>query len=228
MRIDIVSIFPEYLQSPLKQSLIAKAIESEALSISASDLRDFTSDKHHKVDDTPYGGGPGMVMTAEPFYKAVAGLTGQKSPPYREGTRVVMMAANGRPLDQALCHELAEARHMVLLCGRYEGIDARVEDNLCTDVVSVGDYVLMGGEAAALVLIEAVARLVPGVIGSELSIQSESFTMGGLEYPQYTKPADYEGSRVPEVLLSGDHGAIEKWRVEAGKKRTEKYRPDLL
>ncbi len=228
MRIDIISIFPEYFHSPLKQSLIAKAIDSDNLAISAHDLREYSTDKHRKVDDTPYGGGPGMVMTAQPFYGAVNDVTGRSDSDYPDGTRVIMMAANGRRLDHALCSELASAKHIVLLCGRYEGIDARVEDNLCTDVLSVGDYVLMGGEAAALTVIESVVRLIPGIIGSEESIVTESYSIEGLEYPQYTKPAEFKGASVPETLLSGDHARIEKWRMDAGRNRTEKYRPDLL
>jgi len=223
-----VSIFPEYFESPLRQSLIAKAMDSESLSISAHDLRDYSADKHRKVDDTPYGGGPGMVMTAQPFYGAIDDLTGRSDSEYPDGTRVIMLAANGRPLDQELCSELASTEHIVLLCGRYEGIDARVEDHLCTDVLSVGDYVLMGGEAAALSLIESVVRLIPGIIGSEESIVTESYSIEGLEYPQYTKPAEFKGASVPEALLSGDHARIERWRMEAGRNRTEKYRPDLL
>lgn len=230
MKIDIISIFPDYFDSPLSVSLLAKAAQAGIFQVKAHDLRDFTADKHRQVDDTPYGGGPGMIMKPEPFYAALTELLpgASSSTDLDPSTRVIMLSPHGRPLRQHLSRELASAKHLVLLCGRYEGIDARVEENWCTDVVSVGDYVLMGGEAAALVVIESVVRLLPGVLGSDESAVDESFSSGLLEYPQYTKPEHFAGLSVPQVLLSGDHGKVAEWRREQSENRTAAIRPDLL
>ena len=230
MRIDIVSIFPEYFSTPLSLSLLGRARDEGLVEVHAHDLRSFTNDKHRQVDDTPYGGGPGMVMKPEPFFRAFEALFPGclARTDLSKGDRVIMLTPNGVPLTQHLCSELSVSGRLVLLCGRYEGVDARVENALCTDSVSIGDYVLMGGEAAALVLIEAVVRLLPGVLGCEASFREESFSEGLLEYPQYTKPERWAGLTVPEVLLSGDHGRIAKWRRRESLVRTKRLRPELV
>jgi tRNA (guanine37-N1)-methyltransferase len=223
VRVDVLTIFPEYFQGPLDASLLGKARAGEVLDVRVHDLRAFATDRHRTVDDMPYGGGAGMVMRADPFFTAVEELFGSVD----RRPRTVLLTPRGRVLDQALVRELAAEPGLLLLCGRYEGIDERVHEALATDEVSVGDYVLAGGEVAACVLIEAVTRLVPGVMGNERSGEDESFADGLLEYPQYTRPAEYRGMAVPEILRSGDHARVAAWRLERAVERTRAVRPDL-
>ena len=222
MRIDVFTIFPEILEGPLHVALLGKAIGSGTVDVRVHDLREFTTDRHRQVDDESYGGGPGMVMKPEPVFAAVESLeAGAK--------RVLLLSPAGRRLDQPLVRELAGEPWLVLIAGRYEGIDERVVEGLPAEEVSIGDYVLSGGELAALVLIEAVTRLVPGVIGREESHERDSFGHEGLlDHPHYTRPADFRGMRVPDVLLSGNHAEIERWRREAALAKTRRNRPDLL
>lgn len=223
MRIDVLTIFPEYFSGPLDVSLLGRARAAGLVAVSAHDLRDWTADRHRTVDGLPYGGGAGMVMKPEPFFEAVEGLYGSVD----QRPRTVMLTPRGRPLRQPLVAELAEEPALTLLCGRYEGVDERVHTALATDEVSIGDFVLAGGEAAAVALIEAVTRLVPGVMGNEASATDESFAAGLLEHPQYTRPATYRGLAVPEVLRSGDHARVAAWRHEQAVARTAAVRPDL-
>jgi len=217
----VLTIFPEIFESPLRASLLGKAIAAGLVDVRIHDIRAYATDRHRKVDDEPYGGGPGMVMKPEPIFAAVEALgPGPK--------RIVLLSPAGRRLDQALVRDLAREPWLVLICGRYEGVDERVVEGLGAEEVSIGDYVLSGGELPALVVIEAVARLVPGVVGKEESLLRESFEEGLLDHPHYTRPAEFRGMRVPEVLLSGDHAAIERWRREAALEKTRRNRPDLL
>jgi tRNA (guanine37-N1)-methyltransferase len=220
VRIDVFTIFPDYLAGPLGLSLIGRARERGAVDLRLHDPRDHTDDRHRSVDDAPFGGGPGMVMRPEPLFDAV-----EAAQPPRP---LFLLAAGGRRFDQAMARELAAGDGFSLLCGRYEGVDQRVADHLCDGEVSVGDVVLAGGEAGALVIIEAVTRLLPGVMGNDESSVEESFAEGLLEYPQYTRPADYRGWTVPDVLRSGDHGRIAEWRRSMALRRTAERRPDLL
>jgi tRNA (guanine37-N1)-methyltransferase len=222
MRIDVLTIFPGILESPLRESLLGKAIASGVLDVRVHDLREHTTDRHGRMDDEPYGGGPGMVMLAEPVIAAVEALgDGEK--------RVVVLSPAGRRLAQPLVRELAETPWLVLICGRYEGIDERVLESLGAEELSIGDYVLSGGELPALVVLEAVTRLVPGVIGREESHERDSFGPEGLlDHPQYTRPVEVRGLRVPDVLLSGDHAEVERWRRDAALEKTRRNRPDLL
>ena len=222
----MISIFPDYLAGPLRVSLLGKAVERGLLDVHLHDLRSWTSDRHRTVDDTPYGGGAGMVMRPEPW-----GLALDEVVP-GGGARLVVPTPAGRPFTQRLAHELAAEPWLVFGCGRYEGIDQRVVEwasaRMPVDEVSIGDYVLAGGEAAVLVVVEAVARLLPGFMGNAESVDTESFAAGTLEAPAYTRPASWRGLDVPEILLSGDHAAIEAWRRAEGRRRTEEMRPDLL
>jgi tRNA (guanine37-N1)-methyltransferase len=220
MRIDVVTIFPEYLDRALGLSLLGRARDMGLLDLRFHDPREHTTDKHRSVDDVPFGGGAGMVMTPEPLFATVEAV----DPP----RPLLLLAAGGRRFDQAMAHDLASGSGFSLVCGRYEGVDQRVADHLCDGEVSVGDFVLAGGEAAALVVIEAVSRLVPGVLGNEESVADESFTDGLLEYPQYTRPAEFRGWAVPEVLRSGDHGRVARWRRAAALRRTLERRADLV
>jgi len=222
MRIDIVTIFPEYFTGPLDAALLGKAGAKGLLDIRVHDLRAHTTDKHRTVDDEPFGGGPGMVMMAQPWFEAVEAIDGW------ERARRVLLTPAGRRFDQRAAEDLSGAEHIVLMCGRYEGIDERVALGLATDELSIGDYVLAGGESAALVVVEAVTRLVAGVVGEPASLVAESFSSGLLDYPQFTRPAEFRGMRVPDVLLSGDHAAIERWRRDQALERTGARRPDLL
>ena len=222
MRIDIVTIFPEYFTGPLDAALLGKARAKGLLDIRVHDLRAHTIDKHRTVDDEPFGGGPGMVMMAQPWFEAVEAIDGW------ERARRVLLTPAGRRFDQRAAEELSSADHIVLMCGRYEGIDERVAIRLATDEVSIGDYVLAGGESATLVVVEAVTRLVAGVVGEPASLVGESFSSGLLDFPQFTRPAEFRGMRVPDVLLSGDHAAIERWRRDQALERTDARRPDLL
>jgi len=238
MRIDVISIFPDYL-APVRLSLLGKAHDAGLLDVAVHDLRDFTHDRHRTVDDTPYGGGPGMVMKPEPWAAALASVTvaaESVSSESRADTRLIVPTPSGRPFSQAVAADLATADHLVFACGRYEGIDRRVIDHaaasMTVEEISIGDYVLAGGEVAALVIIEAVARLLPGVVGNESSVVDDSFAAGPMEHlvegPIYTKPADWNGAIVPPVLVSGDHGAIARWRRDQSLERTTRMRPDLI
>jgi tRNA (guanine37-N1)-methyltransferase len=222
LRIDVFSIFPEYFETPLRTSLLGRACEEGVLDVRVHDPRDFTTDRHRSVDDAPFGGGAGMVMMPEPLFAAVDASDCLRP--------LLLLSPGGRCLDQGLAHELATSTTggFSLLCGRYEGVDGRVAQHLCDGEISVGDYVLSGGEAAALVVIEAAARLVPGVLGNQASVQRESFAGELLEEPQYTRPAEFRGWVVPEVLRSGDHPRIERWRRAQALRRTLEHRPDLL
>jgi tRNA (guanine37-N1)-methyltransferase len=219
--VDIVTIFPEYFASPLAAGLLGKAGERGLVQVRLHDLRTWAADRHRSVDDAPFGGGAGMVMLPGPWFEALDAL--QADGP----AHVVLLAPDGRRFDQATAARLAGEPRLVLCCGRYEGIDERVRMRV-DEVLSIGDYVLAGGEAAALVVLDAVARLVPGVMGNAASAADESFAAGLLEYPQYTRPAVYRGLEVPEVLRSGDHGAIARWRHDQAVERTRRLRPDLL
>ena len=219
-RVDVFTIFPGLIDGFSSESLLGKARERGVLDVRAHDLRDWTADVHRSVDDTPFGGGAGMVMTPEPIFRAVEAV----DPP----RPLLLLGPGGRRLDHAYAQELAALDGFSLLCGRYEGVDERVHEHLVDGELSIGDYVLAGGEVAAMVVIEAVGRLVPGVLGNEASVEEESFSAGLLEHPQYTRPADYRGWEVPEVLRSGDHGRIARWRRAQALVRTAERRPDLL
>lgn len=222
MRIDVVTIFPGIFESPIRESLLGRAIGAGLVDVRVHDLRDATVDKHRQVDDESYGGGPGMVMKPEPVFAAVEALgAGER--------RTLLLSPAGRRLDQALVRELAAEPWLVLICGRYEGVDERVVEGLPAEEVSIGDYVVAGGEVPALVVLEAVTRLVPGVIGREESHEQDSFGHDGLlDHPHYTRPAEFRGMRVPPTLLSGNHAEIERWRREAALEKTRRNRPDLL
>jgi len=222
MRFDAVTIFPELFEPFLSTSLVRRAIEDEILQVDVHDLRGFTTDRHRSVDDEAYGGGGGMVMKAEPWIRAVREISGDRSP-WR-----VLLSPQGRPLDDAKVRELHEREEILLLCGRYEGIDERVRETVVDEELSIGDYVLSGGELPAMVIIEAVSRQVPGVVGLPDSVVEDSFRGGLLDYPHYTRPREVEGMEVPEILLSGDHGAVEVWRRERALAATLEKRPDLL
>jgi tRNA (guanine37-N1)-methyltransferase len=222
MRIDVLTIFPAILEGPLRESLLGRAIEREVLDVRVHDIRDYATDRHRQVDDEAYGGGPGMVMKPEPVFAAIESLG-------EGGRRTILLSPAGRRLDQDLVRVLSQEDWLVLICGRYEGVDERVVEGLAAEEVSIGDYVLSGGEVPALVVLEAVTRLVPGVIGREESHQRDSFGHGGLlDHPHYTRPPEFRGMAVPETLLSGDHAAIERWRHEAALDKTRRNRPDLL
>jgi tRNA (guanine37-N1)-methyltransferase len=220
VRVDVFTIFPEWFAGPLEASLLGKARAEGRLEVRVHDPRTFTADRHRSVDDAPYGGGAGMVMTPGPLFDAVDAV----DPP----RPLLLLSAAGRPFDQAFAAELATGQGFSLVCGRYEGVDQRVADHLCDGELSVGDYVLAGGESAAAVVIDAVARLLPGVMGNEQSAGDESFADGLLEYPQYTRPLEFRGYAVPEVLRSGDHARIARWRRAEALRRTIARRPDLL
>jgi tRNA (guanine37-N1)-methyltransferase len=221
VRIDVFTIFPRILESPLQESLLGKAIADRLLEVRVHDLRTWSTDRHRTVDDEAYGGGPGMVMKPEPLFAAVESLDPDRG-------RVVLLSPAGRRLEQSFVRELAREEHLTLLCGRYEGVDERVVEALPAEEVSIGDYVLSGGEIPALVVIESVARLIPGVIGKDASHQRDSFAEPGLlDHPHYTRPSKFRGISVPDVLLSGDHRAIEEWRREAALAKTRRNRPDL-
>jgi tRNA (guanine37-N1)-methyltransferase len=224
MKIDIVTIFPAMVEGPLREGILGRAIASGRLDVQVHDLRTFTEDRHRVVDDVAYGGGPGMVMKPEPFFRAVEAIAAARGAP----SSIVLTTPDGRPFDHASAARLSRLEHLVLLCGRYEGVDERVRQHLATEAVSIGDYVLTGGELAALVIADAVARLVPGVVGDDESVARDSFAGGLLDYPQYTRPATFRGLEVPPVLLSGHHGAIERWRRREALRRTLAERPDLL
>jgi tRNA (guanine37-N1)-methyltransferase len=230
LRFDIITIFPEFFRGAVDYGIIRRAQAASLVEVRAHDLRGWTEDRHRQVDDRPFGGGDGMVLKPEPIFAAVESLTGAcERGAYPQGTRVVLLSPQGRVLTQGLAAELAqEAAHVVLICGRYEGVDERVAEALVTDEISIGDYVLSGGEPAAVVIVDAVTRLVPGALGSETSAVNESFSEGLLDYPHYTRPPEFRGMRVPEVLLTGHHAEIARWRAERALEKTERNRPDLL
>lgn len=222
-RFFVLTLFPEMIEETLSHSIMGRAQKEGYISVEAVDIRDFTMDKHRHVDDYPYGGGAGLVMQGQPIYDAYRSLL-----PRAEGARVVFMTPQGRPFTQRVAEELAQEEKLVFLCGHYEGVDERVIEEIVTDEISLGDFVLTGGELAAITIIDSVSRLVPGVLGKEESFAEESFSDGLLEYPQYTRPPVFLGREVPEVLLSGHHGRVARWRREQALIRTARKRPDLL
>ena len=224
MRVDIVTIFPEAF-APLDLSILGRARERGLLEIVVWDLREFTTDRHRHVDDSPYGGGAGMVMKPEPFFAAVDAIRAAAPP---TSPRIILTSPQGERLTHALARRLAGEAHLVVLCGHYEGIDERVGEGLAAEEISIGDYVLTGGELPAMVIVDAVARFIPGVVGDAQSVEADSFVEGLLDYPQYTRPAEFRGMKVPEVLLSGDHETIRRWRRAQRLHRTLVRRPDLL
>jgi tRNA (guanine37-N1)-methyltransferase len=227
MRIDILTLFPQMFEVPFSFGIFKRAVDSGLVSLNLHNIRDYTHDKHHTADDYPYGGGAGMVLKPEPIFEAVEaireGITGEAGE-----LPVILLTPQGRPFSQSIALELSRNRHMVFICGHYEGVDERVCEHLATDEISIGDYVLTGGEIPAMVVIDAVVRLLPGVLGSEESPQEDSHAGGLLEYPQYTRPAEYRGWAVPDVLLSGNHAQIARWRREQIIRRTMERRPELL
>jgi tRNA (guanine37-N1)-methyltransferase len=237
MKIDIVTIFPAMVQAPLTEGIVARAIAKGVLDVRVHDLRDFTTDRHRVVDDMPFGGGPGMVLKPEPLFAAVEAIVAQRSAETAasrrglgEGGRaIVLTSPDGDRLTHAVAERLSGLDHLVVLCGRYEGVDERVREHLATEAISIGDYVLSGGELPALVIVDAVARLIPGVVGDEASVAGDTFARDGLlDFPQYTRPAEFRGHGVPAVLLSGHHAEIEKWRRRQALERTRRHRPDLI
>lgn len=224
LRVDVLTLFPEVFESFLGSSIVGRAIASGLVRVRCVNYRDFASDRHRSVDDHPFGGGPGMVMMCGPVFDAVESITRECDP----HPLLVMLTPQGERLSQSLVHKLSASRHLLLMCGHYEGFDERIRDGLTPREVSIGDYVLSGGEPAAMVLIDAMVRLLPGALGDEASTKEESFSAGLLEYAQYTKPRSFRGMEVPEVLLSGHHARIESWRYAQSLERTRRRRPDLL
>jgi len=221
MKVDVLTLFPEMFAGPLDVSIVRRARASGLLELQIHNLRDFTHDRYQTVDDRPFGGGPGMVLKPEPIFEAVEKLAGDQ-------TRVILTSPAGKPFGQELAQDLAKCEHLLFICGSYEGVDERVREALVDDEVSIGDFVLTNGGLAAIVIVDAVTRLLPGALGDEQSAEQESFSNGLLEYPHYTRPAEFRGMKVPEVLLSGHHAEIEKWRQEQAKARTAERRPDLV
>jgi tRNA (guanine37-N1)-methyltransferase len=226
LRVDVITIFPGLFEAFMSESLVGNAIREELIGVELHDLREYTSDRHRKVDDSPYGGGPGMVMKPEPLVAAIEAVAGPKGPG-RKG-RVVLLSPQGDRLDQARFAELASNEQLVLVCGRYEGVDQRVIDLAVDEEISIGDYVLSGGEIPAMVVIEGISRLIPGVLGNPESVERDSFQHDELEGPQYTRPQVFRGETVPEVLRSGDHAAVDRWRAERAQEFTRRRRPDLI
>jgi len=222
LRFDIITIFPQMFEAVLGESILKRAQAAKKVQIKIHDLRDYTQDKHHKVDDRPFGGGTGMVMTPQPIFDAVTKIKAKKK------ARVILMCPTGKPFSQKEARRLLKSKHLIVICGHYEGIDERVREKCVDETISIGDYVLTGGELPAMVLIDAVARLIPGVLGEPESLKTESFEKDLLEYPQYTRPANFRGMKVPNVLLSGNHQTIEIWRKQQSLARTQHIRPDLL
>jgi tRNA (guanine37-N1)-methyltransferase len=225
MRIDIVTLFPEICRGPLSESIMKRAQENRIVELHIHNLRDWTTDKHHVVDDSPFGGGQGMVMKPEPIYAAVEDLKSQIA---NRKPQILLMSPAGRRLDQQMAQQLSQESHLIIISGHYEGVDHRVIEHLIDLEISIGDYVLTNGGIAAVVLVDSIVRLLPGTLGHEQSAADDSFSNGLLEAPQYTRPADFGGWKVPEVLLSGNHAEIAKWRKEQAIKRTRENRPDLL
>ena len=225
MRFHILTLFPNMFTSTLAEGIIARAINKGIINICLYDIREHTRDRHQTVDDYPFGGGPGMLMKPEPVFRAVESLWEQSHVP--STSPVILMTPQGRPFKHSIAKELSSQTDLVLVCGRYEGFDERIREGLATDEISIGDYVLSGGEIPAMVLVDAVSRMIPGVVGAQESIENDSFFSGLLQFPQYTRPASYRGENVPEILLSGNHSEIENWRREQALNRTSKRRPDL-
>ncbi len=227
MIFHILTIFPDFFSSPFRYGVVARALEAGKINVHFHNLRDWTTDRHQSVDDRPFGGGEGMLLKPQPIFEAVESIW-----PVRPlGARVVLLSAQGRPFNQSVAREFCASANVLLICGRYEGVDERVAEHLADDEISIGDYVLSGGELAAAVVVDAVARLVPGVLGNEASSQFESFSAAGgkvLDCPQYTRPADFRGWKVPDVLLGGNHAEIRRWREAAALAKTRRNRPDLL
>jgi tRNA (guanine37-N1)-methyltransferase len=221
VKIDVLTLFPAMFAGPLDESIVRRARDRGLLDLRVHNLRDYAHDRHRTVDDRPFGGGPGMLLKPEPIFEAVEQLRGPD-------TRVVLLCPAGRPFQQAVARELAQLPHLLLVCGSYEGFDERVREALAQDELSIGDYVLTNGALPAMVIIDAITRLLPGVLGDDASSSEESFSGGGLEYPQYTRPAEFRGLRVPEVLISGNHADIARWRADQARLRTLRRRPDLL
>jgi tRNA (guanine37-N1)-methyltransferase len=221
MKIDVITLFPAMFAGPLDESIIKRARETGRLDLAIYNLRNYAHDRHKTVDDRPFGGGPGMLLKPEPIFEAVESLA-------RDGTRVILLSPAGRPFSQAIARELAGLEHLLMVSGHYEGFDERVREQLADDEISIGDYVLTNGALPVMVIIDAVTRLLPGVLGDEDSARDDSFSQGLLEYPQYTRPAEFRGIKVPEVLLSGHHAEIARWRAEQARLRTKERRPDLL
>jgi tRNA (guanine37-N1)-methyltransferase len=230
MKIDVLTIFPEFFREVFDFGIIRRARIAEIVEIGIHDIREYTTDKHRMTDDRPFGGGDGMVFKVEPIFNAIEKLLGTTDRAnYPPNTRVVLLSPQGRVFKQAIAKEYAdEITHIVLICGRYEGVDERVNEALVTDEISIGDYVLSGGEPAAIVVVDAIVRLLPNALGSETSAENDSFSSGLLDYPHYTRPAEFRGMRVPDVLLNGNHAEIEKWRQAKALEKTQKYRKDLL
>jgi tRNA (guanine37-N1)-methyltransferase len=230
LRIDIITIFPDFFADVIDYGVVRRARAAGLVEIKAHDLRQWTNDKHRTVDDRPFGGGDGMVLKPEPIFAAVESLTGARQrEEFGSNTRVVLLSPQGKVFNQVVAQELADIpSHLILLCGRYEGVDERVAEALVTDEISIGDYVLSGGEPAALVMVDATVRLLPGALGSDTSAVFESFSEGLLDYPHYTRPPEFRGMKVPDVLISGDHAEIERWRRDAALSKTRRNRPDLL
>ncbi|NGQ93909.1 tRNA (guanosine(37)-N1)-methyltransferase TrmD [Brevibacillus sp. SYP-B805] len=222
MRIDILTLFPEMFPGVLGSSILGKAAEKGIVEFHVTNFREYSESKHGTVDDTPYGGGGGMVLKPEPLFRAVEAIAGDTRP------RVILMCPQGRPYTQKIAEELAKEEHLVLICGHYEGYDERIRQHLATDEISIGDYVLTGGELAAMVVIDSIVRLQPGALGNETSAVTDSYTTGLLEHPHYTRPAEFRGWKVPDVLLSGHHANIERWRLKESLRRTLERRPELL
>ena len=221
MKIDVLTLFPAMFAGPLDESIIKRAREAGRLDLTIHNLRDYAHDRHKTVDDRPFGGGPGLLLKPEPIFEAVESLA-------REGTRVILLSPSGRPFSQAIASELSGQEHLLMVSGHYEGFDERAREQLADDELSIGDYVLTNGALPVMVIIDAVTRLLPGVLGDEDSARDDSFSQGLLEYPQYTRPAEFRGMKVPEILLSGNHAEIARWRAEQARLRTQERRPDLL
>ena len=221
MKIDVLTLFPAMFAGPLDESIVKRARAEGLLDLAIHNLRDYAHDRHRTVDDKPFGGGPGMLLKPEPIFEAVEKLS-------REKTRLILLTPAGRKFNHSIARELARQEHLLLVCGSYEGFDERVREALANDELSIGDYVLTNGALPAMVIVDAVTRLLPGALGDDQSAHDESFSCGLLEYPQYTRPAEFRGMKVPEVLLSGNHAEIEKWRLEQAKHRTKERRRDLL
>jgi tRNA (guanine37-N1)-methyltransferase len=230
MKVDVLTIFPEFFREVFDFGIIRRAKLAGIVEINVHDIREFTTDKHRMVDDRPFGGGDGMVLKPEPIFAAIESLLGtSERDKYPAGTKVVLLSPQGRPFKQAVAKEFADdCKRILIICGRYEGVDERVNETLVTDEVSIGDYVLSGGEPAAIVLVDAIVRLLPEALGSETSAENDSFSSGLLDYPHYTRPAEFRGMKVPDVLLEGNHAEIEKWRRAKALEKTRQNRKDLL